>query len=185
MEAMDAMPTRVDTKLLFPGARGGYLNLRNFRNREWNPAVRAIGLEGQTIYSLRHSYASWSISAGESLFALARFMGTSVKMIDQTYGHLIQDAEEQNLSLLNSWDGRALGATGVHEAELRSSQGRYNPRPRAVSSVGRAPARQAGGHWFEPQYRPLVQPAGNGRLRYETSRRPLGPAPRIGDLLQH
>src|SRR5436853_6118249 len=23
-------------------------------------------------------------------------------------------------------------------------------RPRAVSSVGRAPARQAGGHWFEP-----------------------------------
>src|SRR5215470_9642481 len=26
----------------------------------------------------------------------------------------------------------------------------YNPPTRAVSSVGRAPARQAGGHWFEP-----------------------------------
>jgi hypothetical protein len=25
-----------------------------------------------------------------------------------------------------------------------------SPRPGAVSSVGRAPARQAGGHWFEP-----------------------------------
>src|SRR5262245_4126854 len=32
---------------------------------------------------------------------------------------------------------------------LRPPRG-YNPPTRAVSSVGRAPARQAGGHWFEP-----------------------------------
>src|SRR5215208_1320428 len=35
----------------------------------------------------------------------------------------------------------------------RSRTGRevgYRYRARAVSSVGRAPARQAGGHWFEP-----------------------------------
>jgi hypothetical protein len=38
------------------------------------------------------------------------------------------------------------GKTRLRPYEL----GRYNPRPRAVSSVGRAPARQAGGHWFEP-----------------------------------
>ncbi len=121
LEALEVMPTRVDTALLFPGARGGYLNLRNFRNRDWKPAVRSVGLESQTIYSLRHSYASWSISAGESLFALARFMGTSVKMIDQTYGHLAEDAETQNLSLLNAWDGRILGA-------LANEQAKYDPR---------------------------------------------------------
>ena len=118
LEALEAMPTRVDTALLFPGARGGHLNHRNFRNRDWKPAVRSVGLESQTIYSMRHSYASWSISAGESLFALARFMGTSVKMIDQTYGHLAEDAEAQNLSLLNSWDGRALGARPNEQAEM-------------------------------------------------------------------
>ena len=32
----------------------------------------------------------------------------------------------------------------------RRQRSGYNRRPRAVSSVGRAPARQAGGHWFEP-----------------------------------
>ena len=45
-------------------------------------------------------------------------MGTSVKMIDQTYGHLADDAEAQNLSLLNEWDGRALGAHPNEQAEL-------------------------------------------------------------------
>ena len=39
-------------------------------------------------------------------------------MIDQTYGHLAEDAEAQNLSLLNSWDGRALGALADERAEL-------------------------------------------------------------------
>ena len=104
------MPRRVDTPLRLAGARDGYLNLRNFRNRQWKPAVRSMGLESQTVYSMRHSYASWSIAAGESLFALARFMGTSAKMIDQTYGHLAEDAEAQNLSLLNSWGRRIVGA---------------------------------------------------------------------------
>jgi hypothetical protein len=32
----------------------------------------------------------------------------------------------------------------------RPSARRYHPHPRAVSSAGRAPALQAGGHWFEP-----------------------------------
>jgi hypothetical protein len=33
----------------------------------------------------------------------------------------------------------------------------YNRRTRAVSSVGRAPARQAGGHWFEPSTAHLTE----------------------------
>ncbi len=45
-------------------------------------------------------------------------MGTSVEMIDQTYGHLAVDAEAQNRSLLNSWDGRAMGALAHEHAEL-------------------------------------------------------------------
>jgi hypothetical protein len=34
--------------------------------------------------------------------------------------------------------------------DWRTSQSGYTPGSGAVSSVGRAPARQAGGHWFEP-----------------------------------
>ena len=45
-------------------------------------------------------------------------MGTSIEMIDQTHGHLAEDAEAQNRSLLNSWDGRALGAPANEHAEM-------------------------------------------------------------------
>jgi integrase len=78
------MPPRIDTPLLFPGERGGHLNLHNWRAEHWTPAVKATGLEGRTPYSLRHTYAAWSIAAGVSLFALARRMGTSVEQIDKT-----------------------------------------------------------------------------------------------------
>ena len=39
------------------------------------------------IYSFRHSYATWRIQAGRDAFALAQNMGTSVKMIEQSYYH--------------------------------------------------------------------------------------------------
>ena len=33
-------------------------------------------------------------------------MGTSVKMIDATYGHLVADAEAYERDLLNAYDGK-------------------------------------------------------------------------------
>lgn len=37
---------------------------------------------------------------------MARRMGTSVQMIDRTYGHLAHDAEDQDGDLLDAYDGR-------------------------------------------------------------------------------
>jgi len=75
--------------------------LHNWRRDHWNPAVRAAGLEHRTPYSLRHTYASFAIAAGVSLFELARFMGTSVEQIDRTYGHLLPDALDRTRSALD------------------------------------------------------------------------------------
>lgn len=42
----------------------------------------------------RHTFATEALAAGVSTFELARMMGTSIAMIDRTYGHLARDSEE-------------------------------------------------------------------------------------------
>jgi len=61
---------------------------------------------------MRHTFATWSLAAGMSIFTLSRRMGTSVQMIDATYGHLAQDAEDQDRDLLDAFDGQ--NGTGGH-----------------------------------------------------------------------
>jgi integrase len=102
-EALDEHLPRLDTRILFPATRGGPLALSPFRHRDWNPALRAAGLGHRSPYAMRHTFASFSIAAGVSLFELSRLMGTSPAMIDRTYGHMLPDALERARTALDSF----------------------------------------------------------------------------------
>jgi integrase len=104
-EALDEHLPRLDTLVLFPATRGGPLAISSFRHREWNPALRAAGLEHRSPYALRHTFASFSIAAGVSLLELSRLMGTSPAMLDRTYGHMLPDALDRARSALDSFVG--------------------------------------------------------------------------------
>jgi integrase len=90
--------------ILFPTRGGGRIDINNWRSREWVPALEAAGVEHRRIYDMRHTFATWSLAAGMGIFTLARRMGTSVLMIDRTYGHLAHDAEEHDRRMLEAFD---------------------------------------------------------------------------------
>ncbi len=86
-------PPRLDSQLIFASPDGGLIDLHNWRAREWKPAVEAAGISHGTIYTLRHTFATNAIAAGIGLYELARYMGTSIEMLDRVYGHLVPGAE--------------------------------------------------------------------------------------------
>ena len=45
--------------------------------------------KSRTLYSLRHMYAAFVLSEEVSPFLLARQMGTSVEMLEQHYGQVV------------------------------------------------------------------------------------------------
>jgi integrase len=110
LAAVQALPPRVDTPLVFPAPRGGHIGLDTWRTREWYPALEATGLAKRGPYALRHTFATEALAASISTFELARVMGTSVAMIDRTYGHLARDSEESIRARLDTRaDGSGVG----------------------------------------------------------------------------
>ena len=101
IEALNQLRPREDSPLLFPNARGGHLDFRNFNRRHWKPARKQSGSSCRDLYDLRHTYATFALRAGIPVFALSRFMGTSIAMIDLHYGHLAGDSYQHAVSLLD------------------------------------------------------------------------------------
>jgi integrase len=128
-EALDGLP-RSESEILFPNARGRQIDFRSFGRRHWKPAQRAAGIEPlRDLYDLRHTYATFALRAGVPVFAVSRFMGSSIAMIDHHYGHLAHDSRQHAVSLLDAlaleravdaaWTSQPKRAKPLHDRHSR------------------------------------------------------------------
>jgi integrase len=133
LTALDQLPVDSGPSgLLFPAVNGVYLDLHNFRNRDWKPAQRAAGIDPfRRIYDLRHTFATFALRAGISTFDLSRYMGASLTMIDRHYGHLARDGREHAIRLLDDLNAPAVDARGrpVDTGTAKCRPGRQQKPP--------------------------------------------------------
>jgi Phage integrase family len=154
LEALDRLP-RSENPILFPNSRGGRIDFRSFGRRHWKPAQMKAGIEPlRHLYDLRHTYATFALRAGVSVFAVSRFMGSSIAMIDRHYGHLARDSREHAAALLDAlaieravdagWTSRAMPAIPLtnrvskprRERSRKSVDVPWTPRRATVVRIG-------------------------------------------------
>lgn len=97
--------------IVFPSPGGGYLDPNRFRQRQFNPAIKAADLVGVRIHDLRHTAVSLWIANGADVKRVAARAGhASVAFTLDRYGHLYPDAEDDLMGALDAV-GRAANAT--------------------------------------------------------------------------
>jgi integrase len=108
-ELKAVMTGRESEELLFTAPRVGPLRYHNFRNRVFDPAVKASGVQSITPHKLRHTAASLAIASGADVKVIQTMLGhASATETLNTYGHLWPDRLDEVSQRLHSGRRNAL-----------------------------------------------------------------------------
>lgn len=138
VEALDRLPASANP-ILFPNGRGGRIDFRIFGRKHWRPAQTEAGIDPvRGLYDLRHTYATFALRAGVPVFAVSRFIGSSIAMIDRHYGHLAHDSREHAVALMDAlaleravdaaWTSNGGGANALSHCDSRLRRKRNHRR---------------------------------------------------------
>ena len=80
--------------LVFPRADGDVFrdaDYANWRGRRFEPVASAVGIQGATPYTLRHSFASLLVQAGWNALEISAEMGNSPEVVQRDYSHIFKE----------------------------------------------------------------------------------------------
>jgi len=90
---------------------GGPIDQSEWPKDHWRAALRATGIRPRRFYATRHTFISVALSRGVNLKWLAEYCGTSVAMIERSYGRFLAAGADHQLALLAGGEGAALRRT--------------------------------------------------------------------------
>lgn len=100
---------------MFRAREGNAISRTHFNRYIWQPALEAAGVQPSRstgMHALRHSYASVLIDAGESIKAVAEYLGHADPGFTlRVYAHLFPSSEERARAAIDHVLGTVPGRT--------------------------------------------------------------------------
>ncbi len=120
----EAIAGKTADDFVFSAPRGGVLRLHNLRHDVFDPAVRALGLDGLTPHGLRHTAASLAITSDADVKVVQQMLGhASATMTLDLHGHLYGDRLDEVLDRMDSLrNARATPALRTPADSLRTPE---------------------------------------------------------------
>jgi integrase len=123
--AAKAREAFADPEFVFPAARGeGHaVGLR----RAFTKATERAGLSAIRIHDLRHSFASFAVADGASLFLIGKLLGHASARTTERYAHLAGDPLQDAAAMVGR---RIMGGAG---AAAKAGEGADDPEPQSAN----------------------------------------------------
>jgi integrase len=100
-EILDVALARTDSQYVFAKPNGTPYLRENFTERTWKTAIGKCDIPYRPPYSIRHSFAAWSLLAGVQPLRLVNLMGhASKRMVYEVYGDYVEGLEEDFWNIL-------------------------------------------------------------------------------------
>ena len=129
---------------LFPGVRGGLLDVDWFTERVWRPLQARAGLRYRTPHQARHTFAALLLQQGESLDYVKVQLGhSSIRVTADTYVHWLPGSNRGAVDRLDAPDPASI-------RNPRATESRRDAEPRDLSDG------------------PVILPHGEGGMRAPT-----------------
>lgn len=90
LRLLDTMPRKDDCPWMFANPKTGK-PYKSFFN-SWHTARKKVGLSDVRVHDLRHSFASFLVNSGRSLYEVQKILGHSQISTTQRYAHLSNDS---------------------------------------------------------------------------------------------
>jgi integrase len=110
LAVLDGLPREAENEYVLPGAKPGshYVGLQKF----WQKIRMRCGLEGVRLHDKRHSFASFGVAGGDTLFMVGKLLGHTRAATTERYAHLGDDPLQQAADRISARIAAALKPHG-------------------------------------------------------------------------